>query len=88
MVVALAEALHKLGNKVILRRLRGTRRVTRFASLTGKFGLLLSRNVHTEPPRAAIRAVFFVSNAGFLNPKCGFDSRRGRKCALECKVAT
>ncbi len=26
LVVALAEALHKLGNKVTLRRLRGTRR--------------------------------------------------------------
>ena len=33
LVVALAEALHKPGNKVTLRRLRGIRRVTRFANV-------------------------------------------------------
>jgi len=42
LVVALAEALHKPGNKVTLRRLRGTRRVTRFANVeklkVGKIG--------------------------------------------------
>jgi short-subunit dehydrogenase involved in D-alanine esterification of teichoic acids len=33
LVVALAEALHKPGNKVTLRRLIGIRRVTRFANV-------------------------------------------------------